>query len=213
MKCLLCFPRQLCCPLALVKKRVSRFPVPRPRAPQRAAHGEIREFQPAREGSERSVLLRGHGQKYPGKTVGGHVQRIAGSNSFSRANRCKNPWIFKSKNLQQWSFVNLTQLWCLYAFWLMLTVKQMPCYTASRWLTKGNFTLQRWETTIRVSSSRLFSGHSEKKILGAEDVEKILKISSLGSPSPFRDSVTDLWDGWRGTCCATDTFKSSPVFC
>lgn len=71
MKCLLRFPRELCCPLALVKKRVSRFPVPRPRAPQRAAHGEIREFQPAREGSEHSVLLPGHGQKYPGKTRGG----------------------------------------------------------------------------------------------------------------------------------------------
>lgn len=90
----------------------------------------------------------------------------------------------------------------------------MPCYTASRWLTKGNFTLLwRWETTIHVSSFRLFSGHSEKKMLGVEDVGKILKISSLGSSSLFRDSVTDLWGGWRGMCCTTDTFKSSPVFC
>lgn len=30
----------------------------------------MREFQQDREGSERSVLLRGHGQKYPGITGG-----------------------------------------------------------------------------------------------------------------------------------------------
>lgn len=36
-----------------------------------AAHGEMREFQQDREGSERSVLLHGHGQKYPGITGGG----------------------------------------------------------------------------------------------------------------------------------------------
>lgn len=68
VKCLLCFPRQLCCPLAFVKKRASLLPVPRPRVPRCAARGEIREFQRTREGNERSVLLRGHGQKYPGNT-------------------------------------------------------------------------------------------------------------------------------------------------
>lgn len=64
------------------------------------------------------------------------------------------------------SSVNPAQLWSV-CLWLRFTVKQMPCYTASRWLTKGNFTLlQRWETTVRVSSSRLFSGIHRKKSWG-----------------------------------------------
>lgn len=52
-----------------------------------------------------------------------------------------------------------------------------------------------------------------EKILGVETVGRILKMSSLGSFSPFRDSVTYLSGGWRGMCCATVTFKSAPAFC
>jgi len=90
--------QQLCCPLALIKKQTSLLPVPRPRAPQCAARGEIREFQRAGEGSERFVLLRGHGQKYQGKIARGvHVQRTMGSNSFSQAKRCKVPGFSKVK--------------------------------------------------------------------------------------------------------------------
>lgn len=38
----------------------------------------------------------------------------------------------------------------------------------------------------------------------------ILKISGLGSFSPFRDPVTALLNGWRGMCCATGIFE---LFC